>query len=167
MTDTAHNTNTCGYGEQLVGYLYGEANAAERRDFERHLEACSACHDELAAFGFVRVAVGEWRQAVRQQAPALALADSLILKGESALPAPARPARDWRHAVSSLREFFTLSPVWMQAGTVAAALVVCALAALAVARVEVRRDVGGIAISFGAGQSIQPQQRKVAAPSEP
>jgi hypothetical protein len=52
-----------------------------------------------------------------------------------------------RSALAALREFFTLSPVWLRAGMAAAALIVCALAALAAFNAEVRWDEGGLAFS--------------------
>src|SRR5687767_11968485 len=97
-------TNDCGRAEQLVGYLYGEATAAERAGFERHLAACAGCRDELAAFGQVRTAVGEWRAEVLQTAPALTLSE---VTGPTTRAA-SRPASPPRSARAALREFFAL-----------------------------------------------------------
>jgi len=140
--------NFCGRGEELVAYMYDEAQPAEARTFERHLDACAACREELAAFGSIREGVGEWRAAVLKGAPGVALAGELARPSSQAAP---RPERDWRRALAALREFFTRSPVWLQAGTMAATLVVCALAALAVARAEVRWDESGLAVNAGPG----------------
>lgn len=121
-------TNVCGRAEGLVGYLYGEATADERATFEGHLAACAGCRDELAAFRQVRTAVGEWRAEVLQAAPALALSEVTGQAGHShARPAP--PPK--RSARAALREFFALSPAWLRASSVAAALLLCALAAQA------------------------------------
>ncbi len=39
----------CGkYREQVILYLYGELDPAERQDLERHLEVCPACAGDLA-----------------------------------------------------------------------------------------------------------------------
>jgi anti-sigma factor RsiW len=140
-------TNPCGRGEQLVGYLYGEATDAERSSFEQHLPQCAACRDEMAAFTQVRQSVGEWRAEVLTRAPGVFAADAI----PAAAPTPTfnvEPAR--RSARDALREFFALSPAWLRFGSVAAAAVVCALAALALFNVEVRRDNGGLAIRTGA-----------------
>ncbi|MDQ3133402.1 MAG: zf-HC2 domain-containing protein [Acidobacteriota bacterium] len=126
-------SNNCGRGELLIAYLYGEAAPTEARGFEQHLEECAACRHELAAFGFVRESVGEWRAVVQSQTPALALA-GLASVEQQALRSPSRPARDWRLALVALRQFFALSPSWLRAGTVTAALVFSVLAALAVLR---------------------------------
>jgi anti-sigma factor RsiW len=139
-------TNPCGRGEQLVAYLYGEATQPERAGFEQHLPQCAACRDELAAFTQVRESVGEWRAELLTRAPGVLAADA------SPAAAPARtfnaePAR--RSAWGALREFFALSPAWLRFGSVAAALVVCALAALAVFNVELRRENGSLAVRTG------------------
>jgi len=61
MSNNNHNNSSCAFAEQMVSYLYGEADAKEKYKFETHLKNCLACTDELAAFGFVRSAVLDWR----------------------------------------------------------------------------------------------------------
>lgn len=140
-------TNPCGRGEQLVGYLYGEATQTEREGFEQHLSQCAACRDELAAFTQVRESVGAWRAEVLTHAPGFVTADLI----PTAAPPPTfniKPAR--RSAWYALREFFALSPAWLRFGSVAAMMIVCALAALAIFNVEVRRENGSVAVRTGA-----------------
>jgi anti-sigma factor RsiW len=143
--------NACGCTEQLVGYLYGESDAQERASFELHLTECAACRKELAAFGQVREAVGAWRAEVLTHAPGVAAADVLPAA------APPRAVRDElsprRSAWDALREFFVLSPAWLRFGTLAAALAICALAALAVANVEVGRENGNLVFRTGVRRS--------------
>ena len=57
-----HKNSNCGFSEQLVSYLYGEANSAETAQFERHLPTCSVCADEFEAFAGVKFSVGNWKQ---------------------------------------------------------------------------------------------------------
>ena len=57
-----HKNSICPFADQLVSYLYDEANAAESFKFTAHLENCSPCADELKSFGFVRASVAEWRE---------------------------------------------------------------------------------------------------------
>lgn len=148
MNETT-KTNDCEHAGELVSYFYGEANRAERESFDAHLAGCGLCRDELAAFAVVREAVGHWRAEIFDHAPAVSLADTIALTTTTAearrvdenVALPRRPAR------AVLREFFTLSPVWLRAGVVAATLVVCALAALAVLNAEVRWDNGGFAFN--------------------
>jgi anti-sigma factor RsiW len=139
----------CGRGEELVAYLYGEADAAASESFRKHLTACDACREELAAFGGVRQAVGEWRARVFDSIPSLNIEESFAPAAD-ARPLPARK----RSAMAALREFFSLSPLWLQFGAVAAALVVCALAALTFARTEVRWDSNGLAFRTGVPEHV-------------
>ena len=140
-------TNPCGRAEQLVGYLYGESSAAERASFDEHLAACAACREELAAFTQVREAVGAWRAQLLTHAPAVETVDVIPAA------APARATRDngtpRRTAWDALRELFVLTPAWLRVASVAAALVVCALAALAVVNADVRWENGSFAFSTG------------------
>lgn len=111
----------CSRAEDLIAYLYGEASEREANEFERHLHNCASCHAELSAFSSVREAVGLWRHQVL----------SAFEASESkALAAPSLSRR--RSALAALREFFSLSPVWMQAATALAALAFVALMVVAV-----------------------------------
>lgn len=167
MTHKMHNEETnnagreapphCDRATELVAYLYGEANEVEAKSFRQHLNVCVACGDELAAFGVVREAVGEWRAAALSGAPEMLALDKTI----TPVPATNLVVRK-RSALAALREFFTLSPRWLQAGTVAATLVVCALAVFSVSRTEVRWDSNGITFQMGVrGGTVQ---ERVAAP---
>jgi hypothetical protein len=132
MTDglrTADNTDgarACGRGEELVAYIYGEANPREAASFDSHLKACATCRAELTAFGAVRHEVAAWREQVLKDAPRV----EFVPAHAPTTLAATRPARV-RSARAALREFFALSPLWLRAGVVAAALAVCALAAFA------------------------------------
>ncbi|HEV2800353.1 MAG TPA: zf-HC2 domain-containing protein [Pyrinomonadaceae bacterium] len=176
--------NNCERAGELVAYFYGEATRAERESFDAHLAACAACRDELAAFGGVREAVGHWRAEILAHAPALSLADTFAAdarreaqhegrhKGETAgaFVVPQNSASSSlprRSARAALREFFTLSPVWLRAGLSAAALVVCALAALAVVNAELRWDDGGLAFSTRFGRSAETKSAPDALPAPP
>lgn len=152
--------NSCGRAEQLLGYLYGESNDGARASFEGHLSQCASCRDEIQAFGQVREAVGAWRAELMEGAPKVAVAD--VLSAE----APSRTVRvdatPRRSAMVALREFFALSPGWLRFGGVAAALAICALAALAIVNAEVRWEKGNFAFHTGvraesAGRPAAPQ----------
>ncbi len=137
--------NHCERAGELVAYFYGEASRAERESFNAHLARCGACRDELAGFAEVRGAVGHWRAEILRHAPASSL---------TAAQAPEAPRENVSRAVvprrtaqAALREFFTLSPLWLRAGLAAAALSVCALVALAAVNAEVRLGQGGLAFS--------------------
>jgi hypothetical protein len=119
----------CARAEDLVSYLYGEADEAASESFLAHTRHCASCRMELAAFGNVRASIGEWRgQALGVPAQAAVPASNALI----AQPNSNAPARA-RSALAALREFFALSPAWMRAATAALGLVFCALVALAVA----------------------------------
>ncbi|MGI9107147.1 MAG: hypothetical protein ACR2G4_12970 [Pyrinomonadaceae bacterium] len=146
--------NDCGRSGELVAYFYGEANLAECESFNTHLAQCGACRDELKGFTQVREAVGEWRAEILHTAPALSFVNPAApppVQHEAASRAVPRRSS----ALVALRDFFSLSPVWLRAGAMAATLVVCALAALAVVNAELRWDNNGLAFSTNLGGRTQ------------
>lgn len=91
----------CAFGETLVAVLYNEATAAETGNFERHLNRCRECSEELAAFGMLRNAVSDWRET--EFAP-LAL-PKIVLPDETQ---KIEPFAAGKHSpLQSLRSFFT------------------------------------------------------------
>jgi anti-sigma factor RsiW len=122
-------TGPCARAADLVAYLYKEATPAEARDFENHMKLCASCSTEMAAFGGVRGAIGEWRQ----QALGALSSPAFEASAPAALASARENSGQRRSALTAVREFFTLSPVWMRAATAAVALVFCALAIIAVA----------------------------------
>jgi hypothetical protein len=122
-------TGSCARAADLVAYLYKEATPTEARDFENHMQRCASCSAEMAAFGDVRGAIGEWRQ----QALGAFSSTAFEANAPAALASARKDSGQRRSALTALREFFTLSPVWMRAATAAVALVFCTLAVIAVA----------------------------------
>lgn len=170
-TGGTNDARGCARSEQLVSYLYGEAAPDEAAEFRGHLKGCAVCREEVAAFGGVRERVGAWREDVVGTMPPLSVADAIASASAAARvgdvetnAAPVlRPARA-RSASAALREFFSLSPVWLRAGTAAAALAFCAMAALILARAEVRWDSNGFAFNTGVRERVVERQIQ-AAPS--
>lgn len=169
------NARGCGRKEELIAYFYGESAPAEAADFRRHLTDCEACVEELAAFGGVREGLGEWREEVMRSIPALNVAERVapVASSASALKTEAHApevthvtthART-RSASAALREFFSLAPMWLRVGTATAALLFCALAALTLARAEVRWDSNGFAFNTGAKERVVERQIQSAAPN--
>jgi len=152
--DEIKKCHECERAGELIAYFYGEANAAERESFTAHLAQCGACRDELGGFAQVREAVGEWRAEILHAAPPLPFASPVMLPSQAQRETESVVAVK-RSPFAALREFFTLSPVWLRAGTIAAMLTVCALAALAVVRAEVRWDDNGLAFRTGLSGQTQ------------
>ncbi len=115
------NSPVCERAEELVAALYGEATEREQRDFQLHMRQCSNCRADFAAFGQVRESIRDWR------------ADALggFVTTEVTVAPPAR-----KSAVAALRQFFALSPLWMKGAVGFTAVVFCALAVLAVTRMQ-------------------------------
>lgn len=131
----------CQRAFDMVSHLYGEATEEEAEKFGAHLNACASCRDEMASFEDVRGALGAWRREAFSLSPSLAPNPSLS-NAQTALTAKAGR----RSAAAALREFFSLSPRWLQMASAAAMLLLCALAALTLSRSEVRWDQQGIAL---------------------
>jgi|GEM_PF-3157727 len=91
----------CAFGETLVAVLYNEATAAETENFERHLNRCRECSEEIAAFGMLRNTVSDWRET--EFAP-LAL-PSIVLPDE--IQKIELAATEKHSLVQLLRDFFT------------------------------------------------------------
>jgi hypothetical protein len=50
----------CDERERLIGFVYDECEADERREVERHLEACGVCRQEISALRRVRQDLLAW-----------------------------------------------------------------------------------------------------------
>lgn len=120
----------CHRAEDLVTFLYNEANEADARDFANHAERCDACRAELAVFKQVHESILLWRnEALGSAFSATAL--PLPVTTEAG-PVPTEPRK--LSALGALREFFSVSPLWLRGATAFAALMLCVLAVLAISR---------------------------------
>ena len=147
----------CERAEDLLAHLYGEAGPAEAAAFGEHLNDCVVCREELAAFRQLRSGVADWHAAVLSAAPSLDLNRALRqepLPFAQASRATERATRD-RSAMAALREFFSLSPLWLRVGTVTAAVAVCALAALTLLRTEITWGADGFAFRTGVPEIME------------
>jgi len=120
----------CHRAEDLVTYLYGEASAADAGDFRNHLEHCDACRSEFALFNQVHESIMLWRH------DALGASFNPAGAGTEAAIESAQCVKHERKlsALAALREFFTVSPLWLRGATAFAALLLCALVVLTVSR---------------------------------
>ncbi|HYV25594.1 MAG TPA: hypothetical protein VE969_10205 [Pyrinomonadaceae bacterium] len=120
----------CHRAEDLVTYLYGEASEADVLDFGMHLKQCDACRSEFAVFNQVHDSILTWRN------EALGVAfDPRAVAIDSAVES-SRFVRHERRlsALAALREFFTVSPLWLRGATAFAALLLCALGTMMIVR---------------------------------
>jgi anti-sigma factor RsiW len=117
----------CHRAEDLVTYLYGEANAAEARDFATHLERCEACRAEFSLFNQVHESIVTWRN------EALGAATVPEVSPLASRPFVVQHERELS-AWASLRQFFSVSPMWLRGATAFAGLLLCALLVFAASR---------------------------------
>jgi hypothetical protein len=119
----------CHRAEDLVTYLYGEASEVDSHDFADHLQQCDACRVEFGVFQQVHDSILVWRN------EALGSASSPAALTETA-PDSSRFVQHKRKlsAIEALREFFSVSPLWLRGATAFAALLVCVLGVLAISR---------------------------------
>jgi hypothetical protein len=124
---TTPNAPGCGHQEQLVAYLYDEAGAGERAEFERHLRECAACRDELQAFKGVRRELRAW------EVPFTPPIEVTVPRGVREV----------------LQELFSALPGWFKISTGLAATAAAALVIFALAGTRLSIGSGGVSAEFG------------------
>lgn len=132
----------CHRAEDLVTYLYGEATTEEARDFAAHMQQCDACRAEFNVFNQVHESIATWRnEALRPVAsPASTQEDIPVVSPEVVQHGRRLPA------FAALREFFSVSPLWLRGVTAFAGLLLCALLVFAVSRIwRQPTQTGGVA----------------------
>ena len=109
-------------------YLYGEANAEEARDFAGHMRQCDACRAEFAVFNQVHDSIVAWRN--EALGPMTTATDTAFV--------PERIVQHERKlsALAALREFFSVSPLWLRGATAFAGLLLVALLFFAASRLR-------------------------------
>ncbi|HVS80335.1 MAG TPA: zf-HC2 domain-containing protein [Pyrinomonadaceae bacterium] len=129
---TMNERPVCHRSEDLVTYLYNEASATDAQDFAKHVETCEACRAEFAVFSQVHESILLWRN------EALGSAFSPAPQAARVLAEATFDSRQFvRHerklpALAALREFFSVSPLWLRGATAFAALLLCVLAVLVI-----------------------------------
>lgn len=108
MADVTDTASCASFGD-LVAFLYGEPTDLEAGDFQIHLDACATCRADLSAFGQVRARIGAWRDEALHPMSMTATNTSTQLDTVKAVTN--------RSALAALREFFTLSPLWLRGVT--------------------------------------------------
>ncbi len=120
----------CHRAEDLVTHLYGEANEIDASDFAGHLQQCDACRKEFSVFQQVHDSILDWRNEALGSAfnpAAVSIAGTVdstqFVRHERRLT-----------ALAAVREFFSVSPLWLRAATAFAALLLCVLGVLTISR---------------------------------
>ena len=120
----------CHRAEDLVTYLYAEATIEEARDFSAHMQQCDACRAEFNVFNQVHESIVTWRnEALGPIASPLRTREDISDVGTEIVQHGRRLP-----AFAALREFFTVSPLWLRGATAFVGLLLCALLVFAVSR---------------------------------
>ena len=122
-----NSLNDCGRKEDLLTYLYSEANPSERASFERHLDDCDACRNELTSFGRVRNDLGAWQLGLAPRA-------EVVLR---------------RSRLDLLRELIGMFPFWVRGAALAGMVAAMLLVAMSIAGTRISLKGGDFAINFG------------------
>ena len=126
----------CHRAEDLVTYLYGEASEADALDFRNHLRQCDSCLSEFTVFNQVHESIETWRnEALGASFNPAAIPATVAIDATPVIHHERKLS-----ALAALREFFTVSPLWLRAATAFAALLLCVLGVMMVARIS-RRPV--------------------------
>jgi hypothetical protein len=120
----------CHRAEDLVTYLYGEASEIDAKDFDGHLKECAACRNEFGVFQQVHESILGWRN----EALGSAFKPASLPVAAAVESAPLVRHERRLSAVGALRQFFSVSPLWLRAATGFAALLLCVLAVLVISR---------------------------------
>jgi hypothetical protein len=120
------NVAGCGRENDLIAFLYDELDLGERGGFRSHAQQCQSCNAELTAFTNIRESVVAWRNEALVGVTSPAVPASAMVGADRAKPS----------ALTALREFFKLSPLWMKGAVVFASLLFCLFAVLAAARLR-------------------------------
>ena len=126
----------CHRAEDLVTYLYGEASETDALDFRNHLRQCDSCRSEFTVFNQVHESIETWRnEALGASFNPAAIPATVAIDATPVIRHERRLS-----ALAALREFFTVSPLWLRGATAFAALLLCVLGVMMVARMS-RRPV--------------------------
>lgn len=140
------NAINCGRETDLISCLYGELNEVETLAFQRHLNECANCTSELASLGDVRESVVAWRNESIGN-----IGVPVQVSGSS----PTRAAQAGPSAIAALREFFSLSPLWLKGVVAFAAVLFFVFGGLALARLGTQRPIASVSPASAPVQSQQ------------
>jgi len=120
----------CHRAEDLVTYLYGEASETDALDFRNHLRQCDSCRSEFTVFNQVHESIETWRnEALGASFNPAAIPATVAIDATPVIHHERRLS-----ALAALREFFTVSPLWLRGATALAALLFCVLGVVMIAR---------------------------------
>lgn len=142
------NHQLCDRADDLVSFLYRELNEQETRRFEQHLGTCFNCKNELASFGGIRNSIISWRdESLGSSKVSAATSNGHIAGAEARLS-----------AMMAIRNFLSVSPLWLKSATVFASLLFCVCAVMSIAYMKGRQSRTVVATDKLYSQSEVDQQ---------
>lgn len=126
MLDSNYENKSCGFGEDLVVYLYDEISESDKIKFEKHLSNCQTCEKELAGFGLVRNSINKWKAEdfAKLSHPKIELEYGEFEKKSQIMETE---KSGW---FGELKGIFSGFPTWANAGAAFAVLSICAVIAI-------------------------------------
>jgi hypothetical protein len=118
--------SNCGRENDVVAYIYDELDAVEKTSFRSHMQDCRTCRAEVGQFNNIHESVVDWRNEALGGVSSAAVRPTDFVRNEAARPS----------ALTALREFFNLSPLWMKGALAFTSVLFCLLAVLAVAKLR-------------------------------
>lgn len=135
MKDTTETI--CDRNDDLIAFLYHELDEKDARNFQQHMQQCSSCEREIASLGEIRQSIVSWRDA----SLGAAWSAGAVRDRQLEFSAPVAEVRHRPSAVAAIREFFSLSPVWMKGAAAFASLLFCVCAVMAIAYLKDRNSM--------------------------
>ncbi len=120
MLNDNHQNLSCNFTEEIISYLYNEMNLSEKLNFEAHLPECAICAREIADFTFVRSEIFNWKSNEFDQC-----STPIIEIPYQDSVQPVRPVQISLPWYNRVRDYFSLSPIWLTASTALALLAIC------------------------------------------
>ncbi|MFN2501339.1 MAG: anti-sigma factor [Pyrinomonadaceae bacterium] len=112
MVNNGNNTN-CNLQDELISYIYGEIEAANRAAVESHLVDCASCTDEFTALSSARHSVFEWQRETFANLPTPKIV----------VPLKNRPVETPSGILSGIKEWFSM-PSWLVPAAVLLAIII-------------------------------------------
>jgi len=119
----------CHRADDMIGFLYGEGTKADAADFNDHMVDCASCQAEFALLTSARQAMSQWRSEVLSSAWVTSPAAASYQTQTTNVAASKRVS-----ALTAIREFFTISPLWLRGAMAVAVVLFCLIAGLFAAR---------------------------------
>jgi hypothetical protein len=135
MRDTTETI--CDRNDDLIAFLYHELDEKDARNFQQHMQQCVSCEREFASFGEIRQSIVSWRDA----SLGAAWSAGAVKDRQLEFSAPGAEERHRPSALAAIREFFSLSPVWMKGAAAFASLLFCVCSVMAIVYLKDRNSL--------------------------